>query len=58
MKYAEAFAAAGVPLQNPGEIAATLMRAFSTPDTALVGVHVECRDKVKLLKDVHEGCIL
>jgi acetolactate synthase-1/2/3 large subunit len=58
VKYAEAFGATGLRIQQPDEIAPTLRKAFDTAGPVLVGVHVDYRDNVKLFEDVHEGSVL
>jgi acetolactate synthase I/II/III large subunit len=58
VKYAEAFGATGLQIQQPDEIAPTLRKAFDTPGPVLVGVHVDYRDNAKLFEDVHEGGVL
>src|ERR1700723_1671146 len=58
VKYAEAFGATGLRIQQPDEIAPTLRKAFDTAGPVLVGVHVDYRDNIKLFEDVHEGSVL
>jgi acetolactate synthase-1/2/3 large subunit len=58
VKYAEAFGATGLRIQNPDDIAPTLRKAFDTPGPVLIGVHVDYRDNIKLFEDVHEGSVL
>jgi acetolactate synthase I/II/III large subunit len=58
VKYAEAFGATGLRIQQPDDIAPTLRKAFDTPGPVLIGVHVDYRNNVKLFEDVHEGSVL
>jgi acetolactate synthase-1/2/3 large subunit len=58
VKYAEAFGATGLRIQDTDEIAPTLHKAFDTPGPVLIGVHVDYRDNIKLFEDVHEGSVL
>ena len=58
VKYAEAFGATGLQIQQPDEIAPTLRKAFDTPGPVLVGVDVDYRDNIQLFEDVHEGTVL
>jgi acetolactate synthase-1/2/3 large subunit len=58
VKYAEAFGATGLQIQQPDDIAPTLHKAFDTPGAVLIGVHVDYRDSVKLFEDAHAGSIV
>jgi acetolactate synthase I/II/III large subunit len=58
VKYAEAFGATGLQIQQPDDIAPTLHKAFDTPSAVLIGVHVDYRDSVKLFEDAHAGSIV
>jgi acetolactate synthase-1/2/3 large subunit len=58
IKYAEAFGATGLRIQQPDDIAPTLRKAFDTPGPVLIGVDVDYRNNVKLFEDVHEGSVL
>jgi acetolactate synthase I/II/III large subunit len=58
VKYAEAFGATGLRIQQPDDIAPTLRKAFDTPGPVLIGVDVDYRNNVKLFEDVHEGSVL
>jgi acetolactate synthase-1/2/3 large subunit len=58
IKYAEAFGATGLRIQQPDDIAPTLRKAFDTPGPVLIGVDVDYRNNVKLFEDVHEGSLL
>ena len=58
VKYAEAFGATGLRIDQPDQIAATLRKAFDTASPVLVGVHVDYRQNAKLFEQVYEGSIL
>ena len=58
VKYAEAFGAKGLSIQNADEIAPTLHKAFDTPGPVLIGVHVDYSESVKLFEQAHESSIL
>jgi acetolactate synthase-1/2/3 large subunit len=58
VKYAEAFGATGLRIDQPDQIKATLRKAFDTPGPVLVGVHVDYRQNAKLFEKVYEGSIL
>ncbi len=58
VKYAEAFGATGLRIEQPDQIATTLRKAFDTPGPVLVGVHVDYQQNVELFEQVYEGSIL
>jgi acetolactate synthase I/II/III large subunit len=58
VKYAEAFGATGLRIDQPDQIKGTLRKAFDTPGPVLVGVHVDYKQNVKLFEQVYEGNIL
>jgi acetolactate synthase-1/2/3 large subunit len=58
VKYAEAFGATGLRINQPDEIKATLRKAFDTPGPVLIGVHVDYKQNAKLFEKVYEGSIL
>jgi acetolactate synthase-1/2/3 large subunit len=57
VKYAEAFGATGLMINNPDEIAPVLKRAFDTQGPVVIGVHVDYSDNHKLFEMVDENCI-
>lgn len=58
VRYAEAFGATGLRIQEPNEIAPTLRRAFDTPGPVLIGVNVDYSDSTRLFEDAHSANIL
>src|ERR1700728_2646278 len=58
VKYAKAFGATGLQIQNADDIAPTLHKGFDTPGPVLIGVHVDYSESVKLFEQAHESSIL
>ena len=55
VKYAEAFGATGFAIRTPDEIAPVLKQAMSVQGPAVVGVHVDYRDNIKLFEQVDQN---
>jgi acetolactate synthase I/II/III large subunit len=57
IKYAEAFGATGLMIDNPDDIAPVMKKAFDTEGPVIVGVHVDYRDNHELFEMLHEDSI-
>lgn len=57
VKYAEAFGAAGMRINAPGEIAPTLRQAFEAPGPVLIDVPVDYRDNAQLFESVQTAAV-
>jgi acetolactate synthase I/II/III large subunit len=56
-KYAEAFGATGLMINNPGDIAPVMKKAFDIEGPVIVGIHVDYRDNHELFEMLHEDSI-
>jgi acetolactate synthase I/II/III large subunit len=57
VKYAEAFGAHGMHIQTPDEIVPTLKRAMSMQGPVIIGIPVDYRDNLKLMRDLHPNVL-
>jgi acetolactate synthase-1/2/3 large subunit len=57
IKYAEAFGATGLMVEKPGDIAPVMKKAFDTPGSVIVGVHLDYSDNRQLFEMLHEDSI-
>jgi acetolactate synthase-1/2/3 large subunit len=57
IKYAEAFGATGLMIEEPDDIAPVMQKAFDTQGPVIVGVHVDYRDNHELFEMLHEDSI-
>ena len=55
VRYAEAFGAKGLMIEEPNDIAPIMRKAFETEGPVIIGVHVDYRDNHKLFEMVHAG---
>jgi acetolactate synthase I/II/III large subunit len=57
IKYAEAFGATGLMIEEPDDIAPVMKKAFDTQGPVIVGVHVDYRDNHELFETLHADSI-
>ena len=57
VKYAEAFGATGLMINQADEIAPRMKKAFETPGPVIVGVQVDYSDNHLLFEALHEDSI-
>lgn len=57
VRFAEAFGAAGLPIDAADEIAPTLRRALDMLGPVVVGIPVDYRDNHRLMELVHPGVL-
>jgi acetolactate synthase I/II/III large subunit len=57
IKYAEAFGATGLMIEEPDDIAPVMKKAFDTQGPVIVGVHVDYRDNHELFEMLHADSI-
>ena len=56
-KFAEAFGATGLQIQDPDQIAPTLRKALATEGPVVIGIPVDYRDNHRLMEIVHPSAL-
>ena len=57
VRFAEAFGARGLRIDNPDEIAPTLKIALATDGPVVIGIPVDYRDNHELMEIVHPNVL-